>query len=217
MNRNHFFALAGNIGVGKTTWTKLLSEQFNWQPYYERFVENPYLIDFYANMRQWSFHSQIYFLTHRFKAQLEIQKNRKTCIQDRTIFEDGEIFAQNLYEQKLMNERDYRSYRELFEAMLESLIYPDLIIYLKASTWTLISRIRKRGRDYESKIDKEYLARLNTIYDKWIESYSQKYRVLVVDTDNFDIQKDEHRLTEIINEIKMYEKQLELFPNLGYI
>jgi deoxyadenosine/deoxycytidine kinase len=217
LNRNHFFALAGNIGVGKTTWTKLLSEQFNWQPYYERFVENPYLIDFYENMREWSFHSQIYFLTHRFKAQLEIQKSRKTCIQDRTIFEDGEIFARNLYEQKLMNERDYHSYRELFEAMLESLIYPDLIIYLKASTWTLISRIRKRGRDYESKIDKEYLARLNTIYDKWIESYSRKYRVLVVDTDNFDIQKDEHRLTEIINEIKMYEKQLELFPNLGYI
>ncbi len=217
MSRKHFFALAGNIGVGKTTWTKLLSEHCNWQPYYERFIENPYLADFYANMRQWSFHSQIYFLTHRFKAQIEIQKSKKTCIQDRTIFEDGEIFARNLYEQKLMSERDYRSYRELFEAMLKSLIYPDLIIYLKASTWTLISRIRKRGRDYESKIDKEYLARLNTIYDKWIDSYSQKCHVLIVDTDNFDIQKDDNRLNEIINEIKAYEKQLELFPNLWYI
>lgn len=217
MNRKHFFALAGNIGVGKTTWTKLLSEHFNWHPYYERFVENPYLVDFYANMRQWSFHSQIYFLTHRFKAQLEIQRSQKTCIQDRTIFEDGEIFARNLYEQNFMNERDYHSYQELFNAMMESLTYPDLIIYLKASTWTLISRIRKRGRDYESKIDKEYLARLNSIYEKWIDNYSQKYRVLVVDTDNFDIQKDKNRLNEIIKEIKAYEKQLELFPNLGYV
>lgn len=217
MNRKYFFALAGNIGVGKTTWTKLLSERFNWQPYYERFVENPYLVDFYANMRQWSFHSQIYFLTHRFKAQLEIQQSKRTCIQDRTIFEDGEIFARNLYEQKLMSERDYRSYRELFGAMLESLVYPNLIIYLKASTWTLISRIRKRGRDYESSIDKEYLARLNTIYDKWIDSYSHSNRVLVVDTDNFDIEEDETRLNEIIKEIKAYEVQLELFPNLSHI
>ena len=112
MDKNYFFALAGNIGVGKTTWTKLLSEKFNWRPYYEKVVENPYLADFYYDMKRWSFHSQIYFLTQRFKAHLEIQKSRTTCIQDRTIFEDGEIFAQNLHLQKYMSPRDYQSYRD---------------------------------------------------------------------------------------------------------
>lgn len=217
LDRKYFFALAGNIGVGKTTWTTLLSERFNWRPYYEKVVENPYLPDFYHNMKQWSFHSQIFFLTQRFKAQLEIQKSRTTCIQDRTIFEDGEIFARNLYERDQMPERDFQSYNELFNAMLDSLVYPDLIIYLRASIWTLISRIRKRGRDYEREIDKEYLARLNTMYDKWIAEYSKSHRVLIVDTDDLDIEKDEERLNEIVKEIGAYEMQLELFPNLSRI
>jgi len=217
LNNNFFFALAGNIGVGKTTWTKLLSETFHWRSYYEKVVENPYLADFYYDMKAWSFHSQIFFLTHRFKAHLEIQQSKSTCVQDRTIFEDGEIFAYNLFKQQHMSDRDYLSYRELFNAMLESLRYPDLIIYLKASTWTLISRIRKRGRDYERKINKEYLAQLNSLYDKWIETYSKQHRVLVVNTDDFDIERDQKRLQEILKEIGTYESQLELFPYLSHI
>ena len=217
MNNNYFFALAGNIGVGKTTWTKLLSEKFNWRPFYEKVIENPYLKKFYSDMERWSFHSQIFFLTHRYKSHLEIQKSSLTCIQDRTIFEDGEIFAYNLHLQNYMSSLDYQSYRELYQAMLDSLRFPDLIIYLRASTWTLISRIRKRGRDFEKDIDKEYLAQLNLLYDKWIEQYSKNHRVLVVDTDNFDIDQDKERLDKILQEIGLYEFQLELFPNLSYI
>ena len=217
MKRNYFFALAGNIGVGKTTWTKLLSKRFNWRSYFEKVIENPYLADFYHDMNRWSFHSQVFFLTHRFKAHLEIQKSHTTCVQDRTIFEDGEIFAYNLRRQNYMSERDYLSYRELFDAMLNSLTYPDLIIYLKASTWTLISRIRKRGRDYERNINKEYLAQLNTLYNKWIERYSKNHRVLIVDTDDFDINRDKNRLNKIIKEIGAYTVQLELFPYLSHI
>ena len=217
MEKNYFFAVAGNIGVGKTTWTKLLSKRFNWRPYFEKVIENPYLADFYHDMKQWSFHSQIFFLTQRFKAHLEIQKSRTTCIQDRSIFEDGEIFAYNLYIQNYMTHLDYHSYRELFHAMLDSLRYPDLIIYLKASIWTLISRIRKRGRDFEREIDKEYLAQLNSTYDKWIKQYSKNHRVLVVNTDDFDIDRDKKRLNEILKEIGAYEVQLELFPYLSQI
>jgi deoxyadenosine/deoxycytidine kinase len=214
---NYFFALAGNIGVGKTTWTNLLSDRFNWHPYFEKVIENPYLPDFYHDMASWSFHSQIYFLTQRFKENIQIQKSRSICIQDRTIFEDGEIFAYNLYQQKYMSKRDHESYRELYETMLQSIRYPDLLIYLKASIWTLISRIRKRGRGYERKIDKEYLAQLNTLYDKWIHHYSKNHRVLIVETDNFDMEKDSNRLDEILKEIHAYEFQLELFPYLSKI
>lgn len=217
MKKNYFFAFAGNIGVGKTTWTKLLSEKFNWHPYYEKVVENPYLPDFYHDMRQWSFHSQIFFLTQRFKAHLQIHKSQTTCIQDRTIFEDGEVFAYNLYLQNYMTYRDYQSYRELFNAILDSIRFPDLIIYLRASIWTLISRIRKRGRDYEQKIDKEYLAQLNIRYEKWIHQYAKSNRVLIVNTDDFEIERDKRRLDEILKEISAYEFQLELFPFLSQI
>lgn len=217
MDTRYFFALAGNIGVGKTTWTKLLSDKLNWHPYYEKVVENPYLSDFYTDMRRWSFHSQIFFLTQRFKAHLEIQQSKKTCIQDRSIFEDAEIFAYNLFQQQLMMKRDYDNYQDLYRAMLESLRFPDLVIYLRASTWTLISRIRKRGRDYEQKINKEYLAQLNILYDKWIYRYAKKHRVLIVDTDDFDIEYDTQRLNEILKEIGAYEYQLELFPYLSEI
>ena len=217
MRKNYFFALAGNIGVGKTTWTKLLSEQFNWRPYYEKVVENPYLADFYQDMKQWSFHSQIFFLTQRFKAHLEIQESTSTCIQDRSIFEDGEIFATNLYDKKIMSEKDYLNYNDLYETVLCSLRYPDLIIYLRASIWTLISRIRKRGRDYEREIDKEYLAQLNLAYEAWVKRYSRNHRILIVNTDNLDIEKDGTRINEIIREIGLYETQMELFPKMSQI
>ncbi|MFZ5516609.1 MAG: deoxynucleoside kinase [Candidatus Zhuqueibacterota bacterium] len=217
MRKNYFFALAGNIGVGKTTWTQLLSEQFNWRPFFEKVVENPYLPDFYHDMQRWSFHSQIFFLTQRFKAHLEIQESSSTCIQDRSIFEDAEIFATNLYDKKIMSEKDYLSYNDLYETILKSLRYPDLIIYLRASIWTLISRIRKRGRDYERDIDKEYLAQLNIAYEAWAKRYARSHRILIVNTDDLDIEKDNYRLTEIVREIGLYETQLELFPNLSQI
>lgn len=216
-NSNYFFALAGNIGVGKTTWTRLLSEQFGWRPYYEKVVENPYLADFYRDMERWSFHSQIFFLTQRFKAHLEIQRTTMSCIQDRTIFEDGEVFARNLYLNQVMTEKDYRSYRELYETIIDSLRYPDLIIYLRASTWTLISRIRKRGREYERNISKEYLAQLNRAYEEWIKRYARRNRVLIVDTDNLDIEKDTSRVDEIIKQVGLYETQMELFPKMSEI
>lgn len=217
MKSNYFFAIAGNIGVGKTTWTKLLSEKFGWRAYYEKVKENPYLEDFYKDMRRWSFHSQIFFLTHRFKAHQEIQKTTSTCIQDRTIFEDAEIFARILHDRDNISDVDYLNYRELYEAILNVLRFPDLIIYLKASTWTLLSRIRKRGREFEREIDKEYLAQLNIYYDKWVEEYSKKYRVLVVDTDDLDIEKDTSRLNEIIKQIGLYETQMELFPMMNQV
>ncbi len=217
MKRNYFFALAGNIGVGKTTWTTLLSDQFNWHPYFEKVVENPYLADFYDNMPRWSFHSQIFFLTQRFKENLQIQHSTSTCIQDRTIFEDAEIFAYNLYRQQIMPEREYQSYRDLYETILNYIRYPDLLIYLRASTWTLISRIRKRGRDYEKSINKEYLAQLNNLYDSWIHAYAKSHRVLIVETDDFDINLDTRRLDQILREIQAYEYQLELFPRLSKI
>lgn len=217
MRKNYFFALAGNIGVGKTTWTKLLSEQFNWRPYYEKVVENPYLADFYHDMKRWSFHSQIFFLTQRFKAHLEIQVSTSTCIQDRSIFEDAEIFATNLYDKKVMSEKDYLNYNDLYETIVSSLRYPDLIIYLRASIWTLISRIRKRGRDYEREIDKEYLAQLNLAYEAWVKRYARNHRILIVNTDDLDIEKDGTRINEIIREIGLYESQMELFPKMSQI
>ncbi|NOZ61918.1 MAG: deoxynucleoside kinase [Calditrichaeota bacterium] len=217
MDSNYFFAIAGNIGVGKTTWTQLLSERFSWRPYFEKVKENPYLENFYKDMRRWSFHSQIFFLTQRFKAHQEIQKTSTTCIQDRTIFEDAEIFARILHDRDNISDVDYQNYRDLYGAILNVLRFPDLIIYLKASTWTLLSRIRKRGREFEREIDKEYLAQLNIYYDKWVEEYSKKYRVLVVDTDDLDIEKDTSRLNDIIKQIGLYETQMELFPKMKQV
>jgi len=217
LSSNYFFALAGNIGVGKTTWTKLLSDRYDWRPYYEKVFENPYLADFYYDMERWSFHSQIFFLTQRFKAHLEIQRTNMTCIQDRTIFEDGEVFARNLYLNKVMSEKDYLNYKDLYETIIASLRFPDLIIYLRASTWTLISRIRKRSRNYERDIDKEYLAQLNRAYENWIKQYAQKNRVLIIDTDDLDIEKDTSRLNEIIKQVGLYETQMELFPKMSEI
>ena len=217
MSNNYFFALAGNIGVGKTTWTKLLSERFGWRAYYEKVVENPYLSDFYKNMQRWSFHSQIYFLTQRFKAHQEIQKTSSTCIQDRTIYEDGEIFAKILHVKKLISEKDYSNYQDLYDTIIASLRFPDLLIYLRASVWTLISRIQRRGRDYERSIDREYLALLNQGYEKWVKRYAKQHRVLIVDTNDLDIEKDVNRLNDIMKKIGLYETQMELFPNINRI
>ena len=203
--------------MGKSTLSKLLSERLNWDPFLEAVDDNPYLADFYEDMERWSFHSQIFFLTQRFKAHLEIQQTTSTCIQDRTIFEDGEIFAWNLHNKKVMSDKDYQNYKDLYDTIIGSLRFPDLIIYLRASIWTLISRIRKRGRDYERAIDKEYLAQLNQDYENWIKRYACQHRVLIIDTDDLDIEKDTLRVNEIIKQVGLYETQMELFPKVSEI
>ena len=176
-------AIAGNIGSGKTTLTKLLAKHYNWIAQYEDVDTNPYLASFYEDMQRWAFNLQVFFLNERFKHIIEIRnKKRKTVIQDRTIYEDAYIFAPNLHEMGLMSNRDYTNYITLFE-LINSLIQPpDLLIYLKADTPTLVSQIQKRGRPYEDLIRLDYLKNLNDRYNEWAASYNQG-KMLVIDVD----------------------------------
>ncbi len=196
-----FLGVAGNIGVGKTTFTKLLSKKMNLTPYYESVDDNPYLSDFYHDMKRWSFNLQIYFLQHRFKHHIEINNLNKGVIQDRTIYEDVSIFAYNLYEMKIMSSRDWDTYKSLFNNMTQFIKKPDLIIYLKASTDTLINRIKNRSRDYEKDIDEAYLHRLNIYYKNWF-SKIDGFNILEIDTNNFNIFEDFDKVDKICNDIK---------------
>lgn len=180
-----FVAIAGNIGVGKSTLTALLTEQLNWEPFLEAVNDNPYLADFYGDMRRWSFHSQIYFLSRRLRHHWQLLQRANSVVQDRTVYEDAEIFARNLYQQACMDERDYRSYHELYQVVTTVLPAPDLIVYLRASVPTLQERIRHRGRSYEQDIDTSYLEQLNALYEEWIESFSL-CPVLCVPSDDLD-------------------------------
>ena len=192
-----FIGLAGNIGVGKTTFTKLLSERLKWTPFFESVSDNPYLSDFYSNMKRWSFNLQIYFLHKRFEMHQKMSASPMSVIQDRTIYEDLEIFARNLYQLGELPQRDWDNYRGLFKVMTYYLKKPDLIIYLKADTDTLLSRIKKRGRDYENSIDPEYIHTLNISYDRWIESIADQ-AIMTIKTDDFNIFED----TKIFNDIE---------------
>ncbi len=198
---NPFIGIAGNIGVGKTTFTEIVSEKQGWHPFYESVMDNPYLSDFYGNMKRWSFNLQIYFLHHRFRNHVKMSNLSRGVIQDRTIYEDVEIFAKNLHELGNIDDRDWDNYRNLFQVMISFLRKPDLIIYLKASTDTLLTRIKKRARDYEKTIDPEYLHTLNVSYDKWISNISD-IPVLKIDTNNFNIFKDKDVLQSIIVDIE---------------
>jgi deoxyadenosine/deoxycytidine kinase len=180
-----FVAIAGNIGVGKSTLTALLTEQLNWEPFFEAVNDNPYLADFYGNMQRWSFHSQIYFLSRRLRHHWQLLQRANSVVQDRTVYEDAEIFARNLYQQACMDERDYRSYHELYQVVTTVLPAPDLIVYLRASVPTLQERIRHRGRSYEQDIEASYLEQLNALYEEWIESFSL-CPVLCVPSDDLD-------------------------------
>lgn len=180
-----FVAVAGNIGVGKSTLVMLLCQRLDWQPFYEPVGENPYLADFYADMRAWSFHSQIFFLTRRLRIHRELLDHPTSVIQDRSVYEDAEVFAQNLYLQGLMGERDYHSYRELYVVLSEFLPPPDLVVYLRASVPTLSARIAQRGRDYERQITTDYLNQLNSLYEEWIANFSL-CPVLTVPADDLD-------------------------------
>lgn len=193
-------AIAGNIGAGKTTLTKLLAKHYNWQPQFEDVVDNPYLDDFYNEMERWSFNLQIYFLNSRFRQLLEIQENGKDIIQDRTIYEDAHIFAPNLHAMGLLTNRDFNNYRSLFELMESVVAGPDLLIYLRSSIPNLVAQIHKRGREYENSISIDYLSRLNERYEAWIHDYN-KGNLLIIDVDNINFVDNPEDLGNIINKI----------------
>jgi deoxyadenosine/deoxycytidine kinase len=183
-------AIAGNIGSGKTTLTRLLSKQFNWTPHYEDVENNPYLHSFYEDMQRWSFNLQVYFLNSRFRQVLEIRNSGKTIVQDRTIYEDANIFAPNLHSMNLMSTRDFENYSSLFELMSKFIQPPDLLIYLRASVPTLVNQIQKRGRDYEASIRIDYLKLLNERYEAWISTYTIG-KLLIFEVDDIDLEKPE--------------------------
>lgn len=196
-----FVAVAGNIGVGKSTLVALLCKNLGWQPFYEPVADNPYLADFYADMRSWSFHSQIFFLTHRLRMHRQLLDHPTSVLQDRTVYEDAEIFAENLNRQGLIQDRDYRTYRELFNVLTEFLPPPDLVVYLRASVETLSSRITQRGRDFERQISTQYLGQLNELYERWIADFSL-CPVLTVPSDDLDYVANSNHLDLIASKVQ---------------
>jgi deoxyadenosine/deoxycytidine kinase len=192
-------AIAGNIGSGKTTLTRLLAKHFGWKPQYEDVENNPYLHSFYEDMQRWSFNLQVYFLNSRFRQVVEIRKSGKNVVQDRTIYEDAYIFAPNLHTMNLMSTRDFENYSSLFELMSSFLQPPDLLIYLRSSVSTLVEQIQKRGREYEESIRLDYLKLLNERYEAWIEKYKLG-KLLIINVDNTDLSKPED-LSVVIEKI----------------
>ncbi|MEO1030233.1 MAG: deoxynucleoside kinase [Bacteroidota bacterium] len=193
-------AVAGNIGAGKTTLTKLLAKHYRWEAQLEDVVDNPYLDDFYNQMERWSFNLQVYFLNSRFRQINQIQNSGKDVIQDRTIYEDAHIFAPNLHAMGLMTNRDFENYSSLFELMESFVKGPDLLIYLRSTIPNLVAQIHKRGRDYENTISIDYLSRLNERYEAWISTYN-KGKLLIIDVDNLDFVANPEDLGGIINKI----------------
>jgi len=195
-----FVAVAGNIGVGKSTLVEMLCAELGWTPFYEPVTENPYLPDFYRDMQAWAFHSQIFFLTHRLRAHHQLAQHPTSAIQDRSVYEDAEVFAHNLFMQGHIRPRDYQTYRELYQTLIEFLPPPDLVIYLRASVPTLVSRISNRGRDYERTIPADYLASLNHLYESWIANFTL-CPVLAVPADDLDYVAHPGHLTLIANKV----------------
>ncbi len=193
-------AIAGNIGAGKTTLTEMLSKHYKWIPQFEDVDHNPYLMDFYDDMPRWSFNLQIYFLNSRLKQLLEIRRGTETVIQDRTIYEDANIFAPNLHDMNLMSKRDYDNYFQFFQTLKSMVDPPDLLIYLKASVPTLVYQIQKRGREYEENIRLDYLKKLNAYYDKFIEDYKEG-PILIIDCDKNKFAENEEHLGEVIRKV----------------
>jgi len=205
-SRKVFVAVAGNIGAGKSSLTKLLAKQFGWKPYFESVEDNPYLDDFYGNMKRWSFNLQVYFLSNRFKSHKSITEGRGSVILDRVIYEDAEIFARNLHEIGNMEDRDYDNYVALYDVMTEFLHPPDLLIYLRANVDTLMRQISLRGRDFEQSIKREYLEQLNRHYESWIKRY-KRGPLLIVESDGLDFVKREDDLEMLMG---MIRKRLKL-------
>lgn len=196
----YFIAIAGNIGVGKSTLTGLLAQRLKWEPFYEAVEDNPYLADFYQDMRRWSFHSQIFFLSRRLRHHRALVDHPNSVVQDRSVYEDAEVFARNLYRQGNMGERDYRSYRELYEVLTMFLPSPDLVVYLRASVPTLQQRIALRGREFEREISAQYLAQLNELYEEWTANFTL-CPVLTIPADALDFVKNHVHLDLIANKI----------------
>ncbi len=196
-----FITVAGNIGVGKSTLIELLSKALGWEPFYEPVAQNPYLADFYGNMHAWSFHSQIFFLIHRLQIHYELSQSPNSTIQDRSIYEDAEVFARNLYLQGYFQERDYETYTALYQTLCRSLLTPDLVVYLRASSSTLTQRIAKRNRPYEKFITLEYLNQVNRLYDEWIDHFTLCPR-LTIPADDLDYVSQPHHLNLILQKIQ---------------
>lgn len=194
-------AIAGNIGAGKTTLTQMLARHYNWEPHFEALDDNPYISDFYDDMHRWSFNMQMYFLNSRFNSILEIQKGTNTVIQDRTIFEDANIFAPNLHGMGLMSTRDFNTYKSLFESIKNLIKPPDLLIYLRSSIPELVNQIQKRGRQYEDSIRLDYLKRLNERYEAWISNYKEG-KLLIIDKDDVDFENKPEDFGQVINKVE---------------
>ena len=200
-DRDVFVAVAGDIGAGKSSLTQLMSAAFGWKPFYEANAENPYLEDFYKDMQRWSFHSQVFFLGKRLEHHRQLTDHPGSVVQDRTVYEDAEIFACNLYHQGRMSGRDYRAYRDLYQAVSAFLPPPDLIVYLQASTPRLMQQIAKRGRDFEQGIEPSYVASLNDLYDRWIGNWSAS-PVLTIRLDTLDFVANSDDLQSILDQIQ---------------
>lgn len=194
-------ALAGNIGAGKTTLCEILARHFGWDVHYEDTENNPYLSDFYLDMKRWSFNLQIFFLSSRYQQMLRIQQGNRTVVQDRTIYEDAFIFAPNLADMGLLERRDFENYTTLFQSIISQIKAPDLLIYLKASIPTLVEHIQSRGRDYEGSISIEYLKRLNERYDNWIGNYHEG-RLLVINVDQFDFSNNHEHAARVLEMVQ---------------
>ena len=194
------FAIAGNIGAGKTSLAELLSKHYKWEPHFEDVIDNPYLDDFYVHMERWSFNLQVYFLNSRFRQLMSFNGSKKSVVQDRTVYEDAYIFAPNLHAMGLMNQRDFNNYLSLFELMESMIKAPELLIYLRSSIPNLVNKIHKRGREYENSISIEYLSRLNERYEAWVSTYD-KGKLLVIDVDNLDFVHNKEDLGFIIEKI----------------
>jgi deoxyadenosine/deoxycytidine kinase len=200
-----FIAVAGNMGVGKTTMVQFLCDTYGFEPVYEPFTDNPYLDDFYSDMKKWAFHSQLYFLSHKFRLHMELNQQQKIIIQDRTIYEDAEIFCTNLYRSRKIKKREYETYIELYETMRRALQPPDLMIYLRCSVRSIRKRIKMRGRDSEQDIPTRYIRNLNRLYEDWIQRYDLS-PVLIWDSERMDY------ITDIVDRIE-FQKSLDKFMN----
>ncbi len=208
-----YIVIAGNIGAGKSTLVRLLSERLGYRPYYEPVAENPYLEDFYRNMPAWAFHSQLFFLSYRVRSHRALMDDPHSVVQDRSLYEDAEVFARNLYERGTMSERDWLTYTGLYKTMTGLLPSPDLVIYIRASVGTLMSRIAMRGRGFEAAISAEYLAGLNVLYESWIEGF-ELAPVLVVPGDRLDFVAESRDLETIAGTVenRLRDRQGSLFP-----
>jgi deoxyadenosine/deoxycytidine kinase len=200
---SYYIVIAGNIGVGKTTLTELLSQRLGWEPMYETFQENPFLADFYDDMPRWAFHSQVFFLSQRLKQHHFLLQRNGSIVQDRSIYEDAEVFARNLHLQGSLGNKEWQAYEDLYRAIVRVLAPPNLLVYLQASPATLLSRIAHRGRDYESTISEAYITQLNDCYDDWIENF-KLCPTLTIQTDALDYVRYEDHLDQILERISQH-------------